>query len=129
MFDVIYGSGRQSQYLEAFVYILKEYFILIKKKLPYQGAIPRLIKFLPCAESFFLSLTDDIFVICNFLKKHKKNTYHNMHFDKNCLKSTWYIFQASDSTDSSDSSDQKALFLPKTLFLHERLFFPKKTFF
>ena len=52
-----------------------------------------------------------------------------MHFDKNCLKSTWYIFQASDSTDSSDSSDQKALFFAQNFISSQKTFFPKKNFF
>ena len=60
-----WGHGIKSQYLEAFVYILKPYFILISKCLPYQGGILRLIKSLPSAENLFLSSTDDIFVICN----------------------------------------------------------------
>ena len=51
--------------------------------MPYQGGTPRLIKSLPCAKNFFLSLTDDIFVICNLkVIKNNRNTYHNMHFDK-----------------------------------------------
>ena len=76
-------QGGKRQYLEAFVYILKQYFILISKKFPYQGGTPRLIKTLPWAKNFFLSWTDDIFVICNLkVTKNNRNTYHNMHFDK-----------------------------------------------
>ena len=81
MFDVILGSEeKKSQYLGAFVYILRQYFRLISKKLAYQGGTPRLIKSFPCAENFFFSLTDDIFVICNL--KVIKTNHHNMHFDK-----------------------------------------------
>ena len=76
-------QGSKSQYLGAFVYILRQYFRLISKKLAYQGGTPRLIKSFPCAENFFFSLTDDIFVICNLkVTKNNRNTYHNMHFDK-----------------------------------------------
>ena len=76
-------QGSKSQYLGAFVYILRQYFRLISKKLAYQGGTPRLIKSFPCAENFLFSLTDDIFVICNLkVTKNNRNTYHNMHFDK-----------------------------------------------
>ena len=52
-----------------------------------QGGTPILIKSLPCAENFFLSLTDDIFVIYNLkVIKNNRNTYHNIQ------KSTQYIF-------------------------------------
>ena len=51
--------------------------------MPYLGGTPRLIKSFPCAENFFFSLTDDIFVICNLkVTKNNRNTYQNMHFHK-----------------------------------------------
>ena len=76
-------QGSKSHYLEAFVYILKQYFILISQNLPYQGGTTRLIKFLPCAKNFFLRLTEDSFVMCNLkVTKNNRKTYHNMHFDK-----------------------------------------------
>ena len=40
--------------------------------MPYQGGSPRLIKSLPCAENFFLSWKNDLFVIC-YLKVIKNN--------------------------------------------------------
>ena len=62
----------------------------------YQGGTPRLMKLLPCAKNFFLSLTDYIFVICNLkLIKNTINTYENMRFEKkSCQKDAQYIFQA-----------------------------------
>ena len=87
MFDVILVQGSKSQYLGAFVYILKQYFMLISNNLPYQGGTPRLIKSFPCAKNFFFSLTDDIFVICNLkVTKNNRNTYHNEHFHNKLLK-------------------------------------------
>ena len=42
-----------------------------------------MIKSLPCAENFFLSLTNDIFVICDLkVIKNNRNTYHTINFDK-----------------------------------------------
>ena len=63
--------------------------------MPYQGGTPRLVKSLPCARNFFLSLTDDFFVICN-LKVIKKTEISiiTLIFTKSCQKSTQYIFQA-----------------------------------
>ena len=99
MFHVSLGSGSKSQYLGAFVYILKQYFMLISKKLPYQGGTPSLIKCVHVLKISFFSLTDDIFVICNLkVSKNSRNTYHNMHVDKKMPKSTWYIFQAKSPT-------------------------------
>ena len=55
----------------------------IFKKKSLSGGTPRLIKSLPCSENFFLSLTNDIFVICNLkVIKNDINTYHNINFDK-----------------------------------------------
>ena len=55
----------------------------IFKKMVYQGGTPRLLKSLPCAENFFLSLTNDIFVIFDLkVIKNNRNTYHNINFDK-----------------------------------------------
>ena len=86
-------QGSKSQYLEAFVCIFKPYFILIFKKcLIRGGGTPRLIKFLPCAENFCLSLTDDIFVICNQkIIKNNRNTYDNVHFEEKIAKKKWPV--------------------------------------
>ena len=52
-------------------------------------------KSLPYAKIFFLSLMDNIFIICNLkVTKNNRNTYYNMHFDKQLTKSTQNIFQA-----------------------------------
>ena len=60
--------------------------------MPYQGRTPRLIKSLPCAKYFFLSLTDDIFVICNQKAiKNNRNTYNNMHFEEKKLAKKYSI--------------------------------------
>ena len=71
------------QYLVAFLSILKPYFTSISKFCPYQGGTPRLRKSLPFVQNFFLSLTDDIFIICNLkLIKNNQKTCPNMHFKK-----------------------------------------------
>ena len=55
--------------------------------MPYQGGTSRLIKFFPFAENFFLSLTNDIFVICNLkVIKNNRYTYDNIHFEKKVAK-------------------------------------------
>ena len=104
-------QGSKSQYLEEFVYILEPYFVLIQKNWPYQGGTPRLRKHLPCAEIFFLSLTDDIFIICNIkVIKTNRNTYHNMHFDKKLPKKysvhiSGYIPDDDDDDDDVDDDE------------------------
>ena len=96
MFYVILGLGEQKSILRSICVHFKIIFHTNLKKMLLQGGTPRLIKSLPCAENFFLSLPDDIFVICNLkVIKNQRNTYYKMHFDQNVVnKSTRYIFQA-----------------------------------
>ena len=67
-------QGSKSQYLEAFVVILRPYFILIfiKKKCLIRGDT-KINKIPPMCQKFLLSLMDDIFVIC-YLKKSSQTT-------------------------------------------------------
>ena len=83
MFDVILGSGEQKFIFRSICVNFKILFHANLKKMVYQGGTPRLLKSLPCAENFFLILTNDIFVICDLkVIKNNRNTYHNINFDK-----------------------------------------------
>ena len=93
MFDVIFDSGEQKSIFRSICVNFKTIFHVNLKKLPYQGGTPRLRKSFPCAENFFFSLTDDIFVICNLkITKNNINTYHNMHCDKKLPKKKHLVY-------------------------------------
>ena len=96
MFYVILGLGEQKSIFRSICVHFKIIFHTNLKKIAFTEGTPRLIKSFPCAENFFLSLTDDIFVICNLkVIKNQRNTYHKTHFDQKVFnKSTRYIFQA-----------------------------------
>ena len=86
MFYVILGLGEQKSIFRSICVHFKIIFHTNLKKIAFTEGTPRLIKSFPCAENFFLSLTDDIFVICNLkVIKNQRNTYHKMHFDQKLL--------------------------------------------
>ena len=82
MFDGILGSGRQNSIFRIIFVHFNIIFHSNLTNLALSGATQKLKKSLPCAENFFASLTDDIFIICNLkVSKNNRNTYRNMHFE------------------------------------------------
>ena len=87
MFDGILGSGRQNSIFRIIFVHFNIIFHSNLTNLALSGATQKLQKSLPCAENFFASLTDDIFIICNLkVSKNNRNTYRNMHFEKKIQK-------------------------------------------